>query len=75
MNFETRNPGFDRDDNTDYTDISLITDFTQVASCAIRVKHGDHQRRRVRAQLLRERNQRVKQNRHAGLIYKLFKLD
>lgn len=46
MTDEPTLPGSDQTDTTDSTDSNLITDFTQVASCAVGNKRAERQRLR-----------------------------
>ncbi|MGI9316865.1 MAG: hypothetical protein ACR2QW_06010 [bacterium] len=54
MNDEITLPGIGRSDNTDTTDNSLITDFTQVVSCVVGKDRGERRQQKIRDELVRQ---------------------
>ena len=54
MSDEITFTGMDKMDNTDLTSSKTVTDFTQVASCAMGSIHKDRRRQSLRAKLERE---------------------
>lgn len=54
MSEETTLPGAKRADITDATDHSLITDFTQVVSCAVGKDRAERQRQKIRRELVQQ---------------------
>jgi hypothetical protein len=54
MNDEITLPGIGRTDNTDATDNSLITDFTQVVSCVIGKDRAERRQQKIRDELARQ---------------------
>ena len=54
MNDEITLPGIGRTDNTDATDNSLITDFTQVVSCAVGRGRAERRQQKIRDELVRQ---------------------
>jgi hypothetical protein len=54
MSDETTLPGSESTDMTDATDNSLITDFTQVVSCAVGMDRAERQRQKIRRELVQQ---------------------
>lgn len=54
MSDETTSPDSDKDEMTDTTDHSLITDFTQVVSCAVGMDRAERQRQKIRRELVKQ---------------------
>ena len=54
MSTETTLPGSDRTDLTDTTDNSLITDITQVVSCAVGRDRAERRREKIRRELVQQ---------------------
>ena len=54
MNDEITLPGIGRTDNTDATDNSLITDFTQVVSCVVGKDRAERRQQKIRDELVRQ---------------------
>lgn len=54
MNDEITLPGIAGTDNTDATDNSLITDFTQVVSCVVGKDRNERRQQKIRAELVRQ---------------------
>lgn len=54
MSEDTTLPGSETDDMTDVTDNSLITDFTQVVSCAVGRDRAERQRQKIRKELVQQ---------------------
>ena len=54
MSDETKLPEPERTDMTDATDNSLITDFTQVVSCAVGMGRAERQRQKIRQELVQQ---------------------
>jgi len=54
MSDETTLPESERSDMTDATDNSLITDFTQVVSCAVGMDRAERQRQKIRRELVQQ---------------------
>jgi len=54
MSDETTSPGAEKVDITDATDNSLITDFTQVVSCAVGKDRAERQRQKIRMELVQQ---------------------
>ena len=54
MSDETTSPDLDNDEITDSTDNSLITDFTQVVSCAVGMDRAERQRQKIRRELVKQ---------------------
>ena len=49
-----RSPGLDTTDMTDITDNSLITDFTQIVSCAVGKDRAERRRQKIRRELVQQ---------------------
>lgn len=54
MSDETKLPEPETTDMTDATDNSLITDFTQVVSCAVGMDRAERQRQKIRQELVQQ---------------------
>jgi len=54
MNQDTTLPGIGKSDYTDATDRNLVTDFTQVVSCAVGKNRAERQRQKIRDDLVRD---------------------
>ena len=54
MSNEITFPEIGRTDNTDATDNSLITDFTQVVSCVVGKDRAERRQQKIRDELVRE---------------------
>ena len=54
MNDEITLPGTGRTDNTDATDNSLITDFTQVVSSVVGKDRAERRQQKIRDELVRQ---------------------
>lgn len=54
MNDEITLPGIGRTDNTDATDNSLITDFTQVVSCVVGKDRAERRQQKIRNEIVRQ---------------------
>jgi len=54
MNDEITLPGIGRTDNTDATDNSLITDFTQVVSCVVGKDRAERRQQKIRDEIVRQ---------------------
>lgn len=54
MSDETKLPEPETNDMADTTDNSLITDFTQVVSCAVGMDRAERQRQKIRRELVQQ---------------------
>jgi hypothetical protein len=54
MSDETTSPDAENNDIADVTDNSLITDFTQVVSCAVGLDRAERQRQKIRRELVQQ---------------------
>jgi len=54
MSDQTTSPDSGKNEITDVTDNSLITDFTQVVSCAVGLDRAERQRQRIRRELVQQ---------------------
>ena len=54
MSDEKTSPESERTDMADVTDNSLITDFTQVVSCAVGMDRAERQRQKIRRELVQQ---------------------
>ena len=54
MSNEKTSPEPERTDMADVTDNSLITDFTQVVSCAVGMDRAERQRQKIRRELVQQ---------------------
>ena len=54
MSAETTLPDSEKNEITDTTDNSLITDFTQVVSCAVGMDRAERQRQKIRRELVKQ---------------------
>lgn len=54
MSDETTTPETEEADLTDATDNSLITDFTQVVSCAVGMDRAERRRQKIRRELVQQ---------------------
>lgn len=51
---KTRSPDLETTDMTDITDNSLITDFTQIVSCAVGKDRVERRRQKIRRELVQQ---------------------
>ncbi len=73
---EIRLPDSETTDMTDVTDNSLITDFTQVVSCAVGKDRAERRRQKIRRELVQEyfASERQDSNSLPAKVKKLFGL-
>ena len=76
MNEDITMPGFDGSDHTDMTSNTLITDITQVVSCAVGKKRHEYRRQIIREELVRDHfdQQQAVSPRVGSRLLRLFKL-
>ena len=73
---KTRSPDLETTDMTDITDNSLITDFTQIVSCAVGKDRVERRRQKIRRELVQQyfASEREDSNGLPAKVKKLFGL-
>lgn len=73
---KTRLPDIETTDMTDAADNSLITDFTQVVSCAVGKDRAERRRQKIRSELVQQyfASEREDSNGLSARVKKLFGL-
>ena len=76
MSQDTTLPGIGKTDYTDATDRNLVTDFTQVVSCAVGKNRAERQRQKIRDELVRDyiHSNQEKSPKSRSIFRRLFKL-